>query len=353
MDLNKSFLEGDIEVLFVDDDPHTLDQAKTFLKDKSEDLEVFTTSSVEEGFDVIEEKDVDVVVSDFKMPHKDGIDFLKELRDKGNRIPFILFTGKGHEEAAMGALNLGANRYLRKDRDPKTQYGELFHSIKKVMKRKKVEEREEFLHFLLRHDLRSKLQITKGYHELLEEMDLPEKAEGYLESAEKGAEEGMELIEKVRTLREVGREELVEADVMAVIKNAMSENEARATEKGMEIEVNSEEPLTKVKGGALLEEIFSNLINNAIRHSGGEKILIEVESEDDMVVCSVEDDGRGIPEGYEEKIFRKGFKKGETAGSGLGLSIVKEIANSYGDRVEAGTSELGGAKFVVYLQKFE
>jgi DNA-binding response OmpR family regulator len=68
-------------------------------------------------------------VSDYEMPKKDGLMFLKELRDRKNEIPFILFTGKGKEEVAVKALNLGADGYINKQGNPETVYGELKHTI--------------------------------------------------------------------------------------------------------------------------------------------------------------------------------------------------------------------------------
>ena len=56
----------------------------------------------------------DAVVSDYEMPQKNGLDFLKELREQKNDIAFILFTGKGREDVAVKALNLGADSYITK-----------------------------------------------------------------------------------------------------------------------------------------------------------------------------------------------------------------------------------------------
>ena len=83
--------------------------------------------------------DYDVVVSDYQMPDKDGLEFLKELRKKGNTIPFIVFTGKGREEIAMKALNLGAAGYFNKHGEPETVYGELAHGIRQAVERKTAE----------------------------------------------------------------------------------------------------------------------------------------------------------------------------------------------------------------------
>lgn len=58
------------------------------------------------------------------MPEIDGLEFLEIIREeKGMDIPFIMFTGKGREDVAMDALNLGADRYIQKGGNPKSQYG--------------------------------------------------------------------------------------------------------------------------------------------------------------------------------------------------------------------------------------
>jgi CheY-like chemotaxis protein len=82
----------------------------------------------------------DVIVSDYQMPDKDGLEFLRELREKDNRTPFIIFTGKGREEVVIKALNLGAVQYLNKIGDPEMVYCELAHAICEVVERKRAEE---------------------------------------------------------------------------------------------------------------------------------------------------------------------------------------------------------------------
>jgi len=105
----------DINVLLVDDEMDFLEQAKTILKKKDGRFVIKTSDDVDEALELIEDKKIDVVVSDYRMPDKDGIEFLKILREeKENNIPFILFTGRGWEEVAMNALNIGANKYIWK-----------------------------------------------------------------------------------------------------------------------------------------------------------------------------------------------------------------------------------------------
>ncbi|WP_435358815.1 PAS domain-containing protein [Haloarchaeobius sp. DFWS5] len=119
-----------IRVLYVDDDRSLLDATKQYLEGRFDDLSVETTDSAIDALDRIAEESFDVVVSDYQMPRMDGLEFLKRLREEYEEdLPFIIFTGKGREEVAMEALNLGANRYLQKGGDPTAQYGLLAQTI--------------------------------------------------------------------------------------------------------------------------------------------------------------------------------------------------------------------------------
>jgi PAS domain S-box-containing protein len=129
--------EALIRVLHVDDDADFLNTAKQILEMQGS-FQVETARSVEEALEKMK-KTFDVIVSDYVMPGKNGLDFLKELKDSGCNIPFILFTGKGREEVAIKALNLGADGYFNKFGHPETVYGELAYGIRTTVKSKQAE----------------------------------------------------------------------------------------------------------------------------------------------------------------------------------------------------------------------
>jgi PAS domain S-box-containing protein len=129
-----------IRVLHVDDESGFLKVAKQCLETEDQ-MQVDTASSVEEAMEKMKNRVYDVIVSDYQMPAKDGLEFLKELRHRGDTIPFIMFTGKGREEVAINALNLGADQYLNKTGNPETVYGELAHAIRQAADRKSAQER--------------------------------------------------------------------------------------------------------------------------------------------------------------------------------------------------------------------
>ncbi len=116
-------------VLIVDDEPAVLEQAKVFLERKSEEIEVDTADSAVKALEMVDENNYDAIVSDYKMPEMDGLELLKRIREYDDEIPFIFLTGKGEEKVAMNALNLGANRYLIKESDPRAQYNMLTQTL--------------------------------------------------------------------------------------------------------------------------------------------------------------------------------------------------------------------------------
>jgi CheY-like chemotaxis protein len=125
-----------LHILQVDDDASLLEVSKQILTIEN-NFEIELVTSVDEAIKKIEQQPYDAIISDYEMPMKNGIDFLKEIREQNNQIPFILFTGKGREDVAAKALNLGADSYINKNGSPETVYCELAHAINKTVERKK------------------------------------------------------------------------------------------------------------------------------------------------------------------------------------------------------------------------
>ena len=128
-----------LHILHVDDDVSLLEVSNQILSDEN-NFEIDDVTSVGEAFKKLEQKTYDAVVSDYEMPQKNGLDFLRELRGQQREISFILFTGRGREDVAVKALNLGADRYINKNGSPETVYYELADAINKNVERKKAKQ---------------------------------------------------------------------------------------------------------------------------------------------------------------------------------------------------------------------
>ncbi len=292
----------------------------------------------------IEGSDVDKIFAESSSEEKDlSWDEIHEMIEKegyakdlevsyetkdGKKIP-VSFSASSMDEEGSGIVCVG----------------------KDITERKEAEDRAEFLHSLLRHDLGNKLQVTSGFLELLEGADLEEKEEQFLEDSLNSIDEGIELIQNVRTLNKLDDdEELKEMDVGKSVRESVERHKDLSSKKGIEVR-NEVEGSCMVEGGMLLKELFSNLIENSLNHSEGGEIRVSLEDDGEFVKVIVEDDGKGVPDEKKEEILEIGHKGEGSSGSGLGMYLVNNIAEIYGGSITVKDSSLGGARFVVSLRK--
>jgi PAS domain S-box-containing protein len=127
-----------ISLLMVDDEEEILDLATHFLGG-ADGIELSTSLTGSGALRMHEAHPYDAIVFDLNMPDISGIEFLRLLRDGGDTTPFIILTGKGSEQGAMEALNLGADFYLAKGRDPAVLFAELARIVVFSVKNQRIE----------------------------------------------------------------------------------------------------------------------------------------------------------------------------------------------------------------------
>ena len=103
-----------MQILHVDDELDLVELTATFLQHENEQFRVSTATSASEGRDILAAHAIDCIVSDYDMPHENGLEFLATVRENHPDLPFILFTGKGSEEVASEAISAGVTDYLQK-----------------------------------------------------------------------------------------------------------------------------------------------------------------------------------------------------------------------------------------------
>ena len=128
-----------IRILYVDDEPALLELGKIFLE-RTGNFSVTITEGAPEAVTLLgREESFDAIISDYEMPDMNGLEFLQEIRKNGNTIPFIIFTGRGRESVVIEALNSGADFYLQKGGDPKSQFTELAEKVRYAVARRRSE----------------------------------------------------------------------------------------------------------------------------------------------------------------------------------------------------------------------
>ena len=106
-----------IHVLHVDDEEDQLLISKRYLNKADPSIILEQISQPEKALKKLQEEQFDCVVTDYKMPGMDGIELASRIRESSG-IPIIMYTGRGSEEVAEKAFNIGVNDYIRKEMDP-------------------------------------------------------------------------------------------------------------------------------------------------------------------------------------------------------------------------------------------
>jgi signal transduction histidine kinase len=218
---------------------------------------------------------------------------------------------------------------------------------------------------LMGHDINNMNQVGIGYLELaLKEPGLSEGIKRSIEKALGALTDSSRLINNVEKLQRIGtvKMKLERIDIIQIL------SDVRARYLGLPgraITINyapeKEYPAKKcfVWANELLADVFSNIVENAIKHSRG-PVTIDIKlGEDtrdgqDYHRVTIEDNGPGIPDELKAHLFTR-FQRGVThaRGKGLGLYLVKSLVESYGgmvwaeDRVPGDTGK--GSRFVVML----
>ena len=140
-----------IDVLLVDDDGAILELTQTYLESDG-DIFTKTTCSALEAIKLLARWDYDLVISDYSMPGGSGIDLLKALRRRGNKVPFILFTAKDRSEIEEETFHLGACYIVEKGANLKARLPELKRMTRETVRLSHVNslpEREQHIKSIL------------------------------------------------------------------------------------------------------------------------------------------------------------------------------------------------------------
>jgi len=140
--------------------------------------------------------------------------------------------------------------------------------------------------------------------------------------------------------------EFERVDLYQICDRVVSSFKARAAAKEQEIELQSTDDQCEIDGiDSLLTSLVSNLVDNAIKYStDGCKIRVRCYRDGKNLVLAVDDSGAGLDPDEHEKVLGRFYRAADTntRGAGLGLSIVKSIAQIHSAQIELGESDLGG-----------
>jgi len=387
-----------INILIVDDKPENLLALEGTLDDPK--LNLIKAHSGKEALSLILDYEFALVLLDVQMPDMDGFETAELMRgiEKSKHIPIIFVTAINKEQKnVFKGYEAGAVDYLFKPLDPEILKSkvDIFLDLcqqKKIVKQQSLELEHKVTElnaaFL---ELQKKEKLLKNQSEELQSINQDLKEFAYIVSHDLKAplraisslvdwissdysdnfdDKGKELISlllgRVRRMHgliegilkysRVGRikEQKVAVDIKLLISDVI---EMVAPPENIKINVEGEFP-TVISEKTRMEQVFQNLISNAIKYMDKPKGSIKIVCSENEThwTFSVADNGPGIDEKYFKKIFQV-FQtlapRDEIESTGVGLSLVKKIVEMYGGNVWVESDVGKGSSFFFSLPKEE
>jgi PAS domain S-box-containing protein len=208
---------------------------------------------------------------------------------------------------------------------------------------------------ILGHDLLNPIIVIGGFAARLAaggQERAPEMIAAIRNSAKK-VEDIVRNVSKYARVKSFERLEKSDLDLTLLLESVVERHEAEANEKGMTIAFERQGP-AGLAANPLLEDVFSNLISNAVKYTPRDTtIVVSVAEEPEHWLVSCADQGDGIPDAYKESIFDRFERRDKMGvkGTGLGLAIAKRIVGLHGGAIWVEDNPAGGSVFRVRLPK--
>ncbi|MEK8052345.1 response regulator [Ideonella sp. DXS22W] len=327
--------------------------------------------------------DIDIVLTDFRLPGDSGLDLLKALREgRGLDLPVLLTTGQGSEDVAAEALRLGATDYLPKHAHflavLPVALENAWHRVQAAREQaalqrlnaeleQRVAERTRALEtsnreldafaYSVSHDLRAPLRSIDGLSSLLlrdHVAGIDDDGRHMLQLLRDSAQRMDRLIRDLLSFARSAREPLARqpVPVRALVQSCLDEHAQVLAQRGVTVQLGE---LPDCEADTrLLRQAFANLIDNALKFTARQTApWIAVRGWREAcgaVVYEVRDNGAGFDMRYAGKlfgVFQRLHRADEFEGTGVGLAIVARIVERHGGRIAAEAAPGEGACFTL------
>jgi len=365
-------LEKKPVILVIDDEEAMRDSCCQILLKEGLLTETAEDGSI--GLEKVKETKPDLVLVDLKMPGVNGMEVLEKTKEIDPNIITVVITGYATVESAVEAMKKGAYDFLPKPFTP----DQLRIIIRRGLERRKLTLETESLRkekkliedsfiTMVSHQLRSPLVAIMQYFEVIiggMVGEVPGKQKEMILKARNRLDSLMNLIDDWLDVARLDSGQIIDKlkplSLKKIIKKLIDDMEPLTKDGYISLELGSCSKNDLVQGDEeTLEQVFSNLITNAIRYNKPKgRVLITIKENKDFIAVEVQDTGIGIAKDHLPFIFDQFYrvKRGEDQkikGTGLGLSIAKKIVEAHGGSIQV-SSEIGkGSIFTVFLFKGE
>lgn len=367
-----------LKILVVDDEPGIRSGVSRILRnfrvdypfmEEAFDFSVFEAPTGEAGIEIIENNRPDILLLDNKLPGIQGIEVLEYVRKKQYNIIVVMITSYASLELAVKATQDGASDFIPKPFTPQELRSSIENITKKIFLKKMTatlkdtgkQIRFQFLS-VLSHELKAPLNAIEGYLKMAREHQLGDKIDDYDVIVDRSLERvyGMrtlilDLLDLTKVESGKAQRDILDLDLMQAVRSSIDAIQPYSIQRDIRINLHGPEQLVMKADTNEIDIIFNNLISNAIKYNKeGGTVDISIGEEGEMVRIRVVDTGIGMSEAEMAKLFHdfvriRNEKTKNISGSGLGLTIVKKLAENYGGKIEVTSSPDKGSTFIVSL----
>ena len=336
-------------------------QIKTLFAKTSQQKEELNNifASIKEGLCVLDRKGKIMVVNDSfkKIVKNDSIEgrlYWEVLRDL--KFDELIKTVSDEERNIVEEIELEDKVYMCSATFCcKEEIVVTMHDITRI---KNLENTKRDFVTNVSHELRTPLTAIKGFVETLED-ETDKKDKNYLDIIKRNTDRVINIVDDLLLLSKLEDKgtvlELEEVDLKDLIENVLKIFNQRLKEKDLNLEFKTDgDHLTINADSFKLEQVFINLIDNAIKYTERGGIKMSLGRQGNSVVAEIQDTGICIPKEHLSRIFERFYvvdksRSRRLGGTGLGLSIVKHIVNLHKGKINVENIPGRGTRFIVTL----
>jgi len=360
---------GRPKVLVIDDELGPRESMSYLLQDE---FAVQTADRVDRGLELIRKESFAVVVMDIRMPQKNGIQGLEELRRIDGEVAVIMMTGYGALASAQAAISLGANEYLKKPFDvdvlqaavrrhatqalERKKRATLFRQLEGMYESVKTEQKKNQMQVgygqaaaEMVHDICNPLVVTIGYTNMLldEAQSLPgnsatiDRIVHYAQRLEHCSSFCLHLAESWRqSAKNVSKSETF------TLRDAAEETRAVLFFDSPRIEIEGEATAAITGVRYEIMRVLQNLIKNSLE-AGATRVMLSIRKNAGRAVLAIADNGSGLPPEVMAIILKKPIDSTKPHGTGLGMTICRHIAVAHHAEMKVEARPGGGTVFTL------
>jgi len=354
-------MEG-ITVLYIDDEMNNLVSFKAAFRS---DYLIFLANSTSEADEIlINNPQIQIVISDQRMPDITGVEFLESVKEKYPNMIRILLTGYSDIDVVINAINKGMIfRYLEKpwnsvemkmSIDNAFQFYFLNHQLrlKNIELRKNVEELNRFA-YSASHDLKAPVKSMLGLMNLMKTEGFTDQIAIHLDRSVKKLDYFIDnIIDYYKNSQKQRDQQTIEFSV--IINQALELIIENYAVSDITFNVSIDQECEFVNDEFRVYVIISYLLSNAIKYQKNDSlektINIEIITSLKSVSIKISDKGIGIANNHINHIFDMFYRgTSQSTGSGIGLYIVKEAVEKLNGTIRVDSKEGEGSTFSVKI----